>query len=77
MIVVGRRSTHAVFTTTVAVPGAIPFPESAKFTRPGDAETEMESLMIAARFTPAILELTCAPSPGATSPSAATTKRSM
>jgi hypothetical protein len=53
-------NTHAVLTTTVGLPVATPFEIRLKFTRPGDAATEIESPRIAVKFTPAMLDRTCA-----------------
>ena len=52
--------THAVVTVRVGLPVATPFETSAKFTCPGDAETEIESPRFAAKFTPAMFDRTCA-----------------
>src|SRR5215469_17280907 len=52
--------THAVVTTSVGLPVTTPFAGRAKFTSPGEADTEIESFMMAARFTPAMFERTCA-----------------
>jgi hypothetical protein len=49
-----------VFTVIVALPFEVPFAMSAKLTKPGDAVTVREVVKLAAKLTPAILELSCA-----------------
>ena len=49
-----------VFTVMVALPLAVPFRTSAKFTVPGDAVTVREVVKFAPRLTPAMLEFSCA-----------------